>query len=281
MTLKLGNLTYPIIKSNELSSRDFIDRSFFYTEFSLRIDDSNAKQNLILDYVINLKNDYLENLIKKMKAQISISIYCGDTLYKNTFQIISDRGGIDLGSGNIVGNLEVQAVITSSEYLENYNPPGVNPEFLTTFFELPPGSILALGDKEIFPISFQRIKMESLIRVQLSLEKHPDTFEVNLESNVITILMGKNVMAAWELMRTDRALKPFLYLSVYKDTFVEALTLLATDIETHEFAWAQKLIEKCNSQGIKIESLIDFSSRNQAALLLLGTYGVQKLVIHD
>lgn len=281
MTLKLGNLTYPILRSSEFNSRDFTDRSLFYTEFKLKIEKSNSKQHLILDYILNLNNDYLESLIKKRLANFSISVYCGDTLYKKAFGISSDRGSLDLGSGNIIGTLEVQAVVSTADYLEKYSPPSINEEFLTPFFELQPGSILAYGDKEIFPVSFQRIKLESLIRVQLSLEKHPDTFEVSLESNVITILMGKNVMAAWELMRTDRALKPFLYISVYKDTFVEALTLLATDVDSHQFAWAQKLIDKCNAQGIKIESLTDFSSRNQAALLLLGIYGVQKLVKND
>ena len=85
-------------------------------------------------------------------------------------------------------------------------------------------------------------------------------------------------MSAWELMRTDRALRPFLYISIYKDTFVEALALLSNSHESHEYAWAQKLIEKCNDLGIKIELLRDFSSQNQAALLLLGNFGMQKLV---
>jgi hypothetical protein len=138
-----------------------------------------------------------------------------------------------------------------------------------------------MGEREIFPVSFERIDLQSLIRVQLALEKQPNTFEINLESNVITIMMGKNSMAAWELMRTDKALKPYLYISIYKDTFVEALSMLASNSESHEYVWAQKLIEKCDDLGIKVESLTDFSAQNQAALLLLGNFGMQKLVKND
>jgi hypothetical protein len=278
MTLKLGNLTYPIIKPNNLVSTDFIDKSSFYTELNLVVKEIDNRQHLILNYVYNLKNDYIQNLIYEKKAYVFITIYCGETLFKNSYCLNSERDEIDLGTGNIIGNLEVQSMIVTSIQLDNYEPPNVNPEYLTDSFELSAGSILAMSDREIFPISLERINLQSLIRVQLSTEKAPDTYEINLESNVITIMMGKNSMSAWELMRTDRALRPFLYISIYKDTFVEALALLSSSHESHEYAWAQKLIEKCNDLGIKIELLSDFSSQNQAALLLLGDFGMQRLV---
>jgi hypothetical protein len=281
MTLKLGNLTYPIIKSSSSTSTDFIDKSNYHIEVTLLIEIVDGNQHLFVKYIHNLKNDYIQNLIYEKKANVFISVYCGETLFKQSFCLDSDRGSIDLGYGNVIGNLEIQSMIVSAIKLENYNPPNVNPEYLTDSFELNAGSILAMGEREIFPVSFERIDLQSLIRVQLALEKQPNTFEINLESNVITIMMGKNSMAAWELMRTDKALKPFLYISIYKDTFVEALSLLALNSESHEYVWAQKLIEKCVELGIKVESLTDFSAQNQAALLLLGSFGMQRLVKND
>jgi hypothetical protein len=278
MSLNLGNLTYPVIKPNGANTSDYIDKSSYFVDFKLDIEMHDGKQHLFINYVYNLKNDYIQNLIYEKKASPYITVYCGETLFKSSYLLNEERGKIDLGHGKIIGNCEVQSIIVNSIALDNFNPPNMNPEYLTDSFELSAGSILAMSDREIFPVSFERISLQSLIRVQLALEKQPDTFEINLESNVITIMMGKNSMSAWELMRTDRALKPFLYISIYKDTFVEALSLLAMNNESHEYVWAQKLIEKCNDLGIKVESLLDFSSQNQAALSLLGSFGMQKLV---
>jgi hypothetical protein len=80
-------------------------------------------------------------------------------------------------------------------------------------------------------------------------------------------------MEAWELMRTDKALKPFLYISIYKDTFVEALSMLASNSESHEYVWAQKLIEKCDDLGLKVAAVAILAEDERVwnAMVMSGT----------
>lgn len=108
-----------------------------------------------------------------------------------------------------------------------------------------------------------------------------DSYLVNLESSIITILMGKSFHALWDIMRADPAVRPYLFLSVYKDTFVEALGLINKSEDVEEYAWAQTLITKCEQGGIKIDELTDFASQNQAVLRLLREFGVHKLLASE
>jgi hypothetical protein len=93
--------------------------------------------------------------------------------------------------------------------------------------------------------------------------------------------MGESFHALWDIMRSDIAVKPYLAISIYKDTFVEALSLIHKTEEAEEFSWAQALIARCEASGIKLEDLSNFSSQNQAALKLLGELGVHKLLASE
>jgi hypothetical protein len=93
--------------------------------------------------------------------------------------------------------------------------------------------------------------------------------------------MGKSFHALWDIMRSDQAVRPYLFLSVYKDTFVEALSLINKSEDVDEYAWAQTLIAKCDQNGIKIEELSDFAAQNQAVLKLLKEFGVHKLLASE
>jgi hypothetical protein len=93
--------------------------------------------------------------------------------------------------------------------------------------------------------------------------------------------MGEQFHALWDIMRSDSAVKPYLALSIYKDTFVEALSLIHKSEEAEEFSWAQALISRCEKSEIKLEELTNFASQNQAALKLLRELGVHKLLASE
>jgi hypothetical protein len=93
--------------------------------------------------------------------------------------------------------------------------------------------------------------------------------------------MGKSFHALWDIMRSDQAVRPYLFLSVYKDTFVEALGLINRSEDVDEYAWAQTLIAKCEQAEIEIKDLTDFASQNQAVLKLLREFGVHKLLANE
>jgi hypothetical protein len=278
MSKLVKTFLYPVLQS---MTRDFIDGSVFEVELSGRLTQSNQKENLDIDYKVNLKSAGIEEYISKGFARVFLDVYSKETITRIFSPLENSAGTLEFEAGKLIGSIELQPFIASTKDISSYRPIGVNKEYGDMGFDVPAGSILAIGEKIVMPLSFKRIKLESMIRVQKSEDIDPDSFSVNLESHVITILMGSSFHSLWDIMRSDQAVRPYLFLSVYKDTFVEALSLINRTEDVEEYAWAQALITKCENSGIKIEDLNDFSSQNTAALMLLREFGVHKLLASE
>ena len=269
---------HPVLRE---STRDFVDGSAFSVELKARLNQNKNDENLCIDYKVDLASPGISAQLADGSAQVFLDLYSKETITRILSPLIDEEGTIEFKAGQLLGVLEVQAAVIATQCIKSYSPVGINKEYGDANFYISPGSILAIGEKILLPLSFKRIKLESLIRVQLSTDLDPDVYELNLDSDFITILMGESFHALWDIMRSDIAVKPYLALSIYKDTFVEALSLIYKTEEAEEFSWAQALIARCEKIGIKLEELTNFSSQNQAALKLLRELGVHKLLASE
>lgn len=280
--LTLSNLSktyfHPVLRE---STQDFVDGSAFSVELKPSLNQDKNDENLRIDYKVELTSPGIQAQLSDGSAQVFLDLYSKETITRILSPLVDVEGSIEFKSGQLLGILEVQAAVIATKSIKSYSPAGMNAEYGDLKFNVPPGSILAIGEKILLPLSFKRIKLESLIRVQLSKDLDPDVYELNLDSDFITILMGESFHALWDIMRSDSAVKPYLALSIYKDTFVEALSLIHKTEEAEEFNWAQALIARCEHSGIKLEDLSNFSSQNQAALKLLRELGVHKLIASE
>jgi hypothetical protein len=269
---------HPVLRD---STNDFVDGSAFSVDLNARLNQNKNEENLCIDYKIKLTSPGIRAQIGDGSAQVFIDLYSKETITRILSPLVDEEGTIEFKPGQLLGVLEVQASVIATKRINSYSPVGINEEYGDTKFDTSPGAVLAIGEKILLPLSFKRIKLESLIRVQLSKDLDPDVYELNLDSDFITILMGESFHALWDIMRSDIAVKPYLAISIYKDTFVEALSLIHKTEEAEEFSWAQALIARCEASGIKLEDLSNFSSQNQAALKLLGELGVHKLLASE
>ena len=258
---------HPVLRE---MTRDFTDGSHFAVEVEPQLSEKLKKENVVLTYQVKLTSRSIQEQIAKGSARVFLDLYSKETITRILSPLENDEGLIEFKAGQLLGVLEIQALVIATKRIRNYKPSGINEEYGDVDFDISPGSALAIGEKILLPLFFKRIKLENLIRVQLSLDLDPDVYELILDSNFITILMGKSFHALWDLMRSDQA--------VYKDTFVEALSLIYKTEEAEEFSWAQALISRCEKSGIKLEELNNFSAQNQAALKLLRELGVHKLI---
>lgn len=263
------------------TSRDFIDGSLFEVNLSPRINESGKNENLCIDYSVKLTSRAIQELLSDGSASIFLDLYSKETISRVLMPLDLNGGVVEFASGQLLGLLEVQPFVIATRQLKSYKPAGINAEYGEIAFSVDPGSHLAIAEKVLVPLTFKRVSLESIIRVQQSDDIDTDTYLINLESSIITILMGKSFHALWDIMRSDPAVRPYLFLSVYKDTFVEALGLINKSEDVEEYAWAQTLISKCEQSGIKIEDLTDFASQNQAVLKLLRELGVHKLLASE
>jgi hypothetical protein len=271
MATKVKTFLHPIIRSN---SNDYIDDSYFNAELTAGIS-SEVKDSIRITYSINLKNEYIEKLISNNIASVYLNLYCADTVYRRSYLVNQNKGEFTLSPGEVIGALEIEPIILNNLEIEQFSPTGLNQEFGSNLFQIEAGSPLALGEKDIFYFAFAERSLQDLIRVQTSSELNENEYEISLTSNVITIIMGTNVRKAWDFIRSDSTLRPYLYMSIYKDTFVEALAAVVNGDGTDEFLWAQKLREKFEENNFQFTDSNDFSKINMAVLRRLGSRGIE------
>lgn len=269
---------HPVLSN---SSRDFDDSSLFEVSLSPRINESGKDENLCIDYSVKLTSPAIQGLLSDGSANIFLDLYSKETISRVLAPLDINGGVVEFPSGQLLGVLEVQPFVIATKQLKKYKPMGINSEYGDITFDVRAGSHLAIAEKVLIPLTFRRVSLESIIRVQQSDDIDTDSYLVNLESSIITILMGKSFHALWDIMRSDPAVRPYLFLSVYKDTFVEALSLINKSEDVEEYAWAQTLIARCEQSEIKTEDLTDFASQNQAVLKLLRELGVHKLLASE
>jgi hypothetical protein len=271
MATKVKTFLHPIIRAN---SNDYIDGSYFNAELTAEIS-SEAKDSIRIAYSVNLNNPYIEKLISSDVASVYLNLYCADTIYRSSFLLNQYKGEITLAPGEVIGSLEIEPIVLNNLEIKQFSPPGLNQEFGGNLFQVEVGSPLALGEKDIFNFAFAERSLQDLIRVQTSSELNDNEYEISLTSNIITIIMGINVRKAWDFIRSDSSLRPYLYMSIYKDTFVEALAAVVNGDGTDEFLWAQKLREKFEEKNFQFSDFNDFSKINMAVLRRLGSRGIE------
>ena len=271
MATKVKTFLHPIIRAN---SNDYIDGSYFNAELTAEIS-SEAKDSIRIAYSVNLNNPYIEKLISSDVASVYLNLYCADTIYRSSFLLNQYKGEITLAPGVVIGSLEIEPIVLNNLEIKQFSPPGLNQEFGGNLFQVEVGSPLALGEKDIFNFAFAERSLQDLIRVQTSSELNDNEYEISLTSNIITIIMGINVRKAWDFIRSDSSLRPYLYMSIYKDTFVEALAAVVNGDGTDEFLWAQKLREKFEEKNFQFSDFNDFSKINMAVLRRLGSRGIE------
>jgi hypothetical protein len=274
MATKLKTFLHPVIQPY---SNDYIDGSIFNAELTATIS-SKVKDSIVITYRINLKNDYIKKLIGNKVASIYLNLYCSDTMYRSSYLVDPNEGEFILPPGAVIGSLEIEPIILTISEIIQFSPAGLNQEFGSNLFQIEVGSPLALGEKDFFNFAFTERSLQDLIRVQTSTELNKNEYEISLNSNVITIIMGANVRKAWDFIRSDSSLRPYLYMSIYKDTFVEALGAVVNSEGTDEFLWAQKLRDKFEDNSFHFSDANDFSKINMAVLRRLGSRGIESVI---
>lgn len=253
---------------------DYIDGSYFNAEITAEIS-SETKDSIRITYSIELKNKYIEELLSRNIAAVYLNLYCAETIYRSSLLLVKNTGYFTLPPGEVIGSLEIEPIILNNLEIDEFAPSGLNKEFGGNSFSVEVGSPLAIGDKDIFYFAFAERSLQDLIRVQTSTELNENEYEISLASNIITIIMGTNVRKAWDFIRSDSSLRPYLYMSIYKDTFVEALGAVVNDDGIDEFLWAQKLREKFEEKNFQFNDASDFSKINMAVLRRLGSRGIE------
>ena len=239
-------------------SRDYVDGSELFGSFDRRSDNGE----LVIDYEITLKSDRLNEFrAPDGGAFLALDIYSKGSRWRKLYDLTSDKGSVSIPESQVFGTVEVTPMLLATKDGE-LEFAGINKEYSLSRFTVQEGDVLAHGDTYFFESDHQASSNdgESLISFQLSEGLDPNEYEIGLSYDGIVVFAGKNVMQVTKAMSADTNFRPYLFMSFYKDAFIEAIEEILTQYknqeEPEEF-WAKGLLAYIDSQGFSLDTIED------------------------
>ena len=265
---------YPILDTTDEFRQDFADG-----DFQVVVDDEIRE----LDDVFTLKVSYscsvpeIVGLIEAGKAAFTLLMVSPSTLVRRAFLSASSEQKIEIPSGDFYGQVELSPQIVITEAVEGFSSEDLHEEFKDTAFDLFPGDVIAVADTETRTFEFEGLKLEKLITARLNDTLDPSQYQVELKESKIYIDMGSTLHSVFSEMKQDVAVKPLIFMSIYKDVFFMALEELATDESARDKRWAPGMLQLVNDTGMPLNDSCSLNEINAIAQRILQGDTVDRL----
>jgi hypothetical protein len=274
MKSNLRALPYPVLGRSD----DFID-SDFQTTVDFDKKSTDGVEHVVMSYGFLMSNDSVRELLEKRLATYALDISCADTLFRKVVYCDSASGEVEFLPGELYGKVTVEPIVVVLKSVLNFSASDLNQEYQGMTFALSPGDTIAIDETISRFIEFDKLKFESLVRIQTATDIPAETYRFDLQSDVIVILMGKDFRRIWEVFREERDKAPFLAMSVYKDCILAALDYISNNQgDADQYKWARALQVKLFNLGRKINEGADFDDLNSHAQQLVSKLSVQRLL---
>jgi hypothetical protein len=170
-------------------------------------------------------------------------------------------GEIQIPESWLHGTLEVTPILVAAGDSE-LEFAGINKEYSSSTFQVQEGDLLAHGPTEALEADHQASStdQESWIKFSLSSALGADEYEISPANDVIIVYTGTNVQQVVGRMSSEGNMQPYLFMSIYKDVFVEAIATILDRYKNQEDAdetWAKGLTHYIDSKGMSLAEIRD------------------------
>lgn len=269
----LGTVPFPLLSPE---SDDFGRRGLM-CDLSIRHFDS---VNVTVEFAYQFastelpEQNYFKMLCQEGKAERVILIESPESLYRES-ERVGEEGFITRSDGILYGRVTLTPLVITRVELDDFNPPGRDPEWGEGPFLVGKGEIIALGESIRVDISHKLSRKRSMIDLQLSNDMDTEVYRIDASGDVIVVNAGPDIRRAIEIMSKDPSHKPALFMSLYKDVLQEGLRQAK---ETGgEQAWLRSL-----EHHLRIEDINDLSEEEMWELPMkhLFPYGAKKILVN-
>ena len=272
---------YPVLTNDE--DGDY-DESLFDSEITLQIKETenNIDDELEVKYQLTLENTEINELISKGEADFAILVISSSTGFRELFYTNKNvKGSFSIKLVDVYGNIEFEPQIIIRANKVRFTSRDLNNEFQmdnseTPYFNLSKGDPIAFSDTIIKNISFEPLRLESLIVDNEDTSLDPNVYSIDPSNNDRLIInMGEQYFKKWR----DRESRKFLISCVFKDVILFALKeYLDNKEDVEQKRWASLIIEKFKDVEENQRDLKDdFDKLNRIALQIAAKYTLDKI----
>jgi len=255
---------------------DFLDSSSFTFDCDLNI---NAQNEPSLSYQWNLHDDEISDLIDLGEAQAFVDIRCSATLLRKLVIAPESKGTVILDEGSVWQSVSVSAYILATANIRKYNPQSINQDYEGHSFDVNIGAPLAISNSIKIELDFDHRNFRNFLFIAVSEQEPKGTYRFDFSQDKIIATVSPDISQVIEITKANENLRPFGYMSFYKDCLVAALEIITTEQSEISQRWSSALKDRVDElQNEEMDRLKSFEDYNRVALKLLRDLGVKEVL---
>jgi hypothetical protein len=251
--MKINQLTrfpHPVLEEH---TDDYIKG--IYT-VGIEISESVNTGGLLIRYDIQLTEENISHWITNGTAKACLFITCLESYYNKLHEIALPNGSIEIGKGDLFGNVVVLPLVVLAKDIENYSNESFNDDYAGLSFNLSNSDVLAIGEDYLINVGREKLApIESIFNLAKNNTIPSNQFSVTLDSEKITILAEENTYNTIHKIRNTTPGKSIVLNSIYFPVLMEVLSVIEQDPETYQDKhWYKVFSAKCAHENINLEN---------------------------
>lgn len=238
---------YPVL--NERYS-DYIDDTI---DLDVVVGESMAGKPTELSFTISLKSETILKSIADGTSRAFLSVVCQDTFFNKFYPLDELKGKISIAQGELFALVSVRAVIARVR-AGTLDAIGASSEYISTKFEVRPGSVLAWTSPREFDAGLEKLApMASIFQIAEDRDVSEGAFSVDPDDEHITIRVSPQLHKLFSLLRNTSEGRAVMLNSVYLPVLIEVILHFRTEAFKSR-RWSQVIEAKADLAGVVLTS---------------------------
>lgn len=274
MNLSNKSFPHPLLDTTDFSRDDYIGASFVA---DIDLSDLGDDQfRVSVRFSCNVVE--LCNLISNGYASYCLVVVCPQTFMQRAILTTESTLEFELSGAHLYGQVKLMPQMVIVKEVPNYTSTSLNEEYGQAIFHLLEGDVLAVAQTETWFFEFAPMSLKSLFELHKSESLSPYTYSVGTDSDRLVITMGSKLHELWSQIRHSPQHKPFLMMSIYKDSLMIALDDLSrNEDDSLQYMWGRALITKLGEFGINELVDRDIDQLNVIAQQIFEEFSTKRL----
>lgn len=239
--------------------RDDFKIGEFDVEIAYREDKKSGRLDLALS--AHLVSNEVEQLIKSGDALFGIFVLCPSTGMRRLIDLALPKSNYTFAKGELLDTVYIRPMVWTRHEVFSWEPSEVHPEFAGPQ-SLRCGDVVALAAEHQIEVNRADLPaLETIFKLKIDETKQPGEFDVNLDSEKITILAGRETYELIETLRVSDGAGPA---SVMNGLYVPAVMKVLSEISSEsgeprlqEYEgrrWVTPFEKRCSKLDIQFEN---------------------------
>lgn len=209
---------------------------------------SDTNGGITLDYEFVLENIALRDLVISGGAQLGFDVYARQTLTRSFVTVQEFTGEASLHELELFGPVEISPLLVAIRDIDDYQPSGISPEYVSKTFFVPAGSPIAIGQPLDLEIEPDHNRNAGLFTIRATPDNEDHFYELVTDSDVLVLSVSDKIYRGIMSVRNNPSLRPMIWPSINQDVLEAALNSLKEDDENRR--WARSLSRSLNALNV-------------------------------